>query len=152
MPLRARLGSLVPDAIRRRRTDDDAAFVEAAREAYRAAAQEAAKYLEPGGHVTQRPADPDLVPPAEPADASAAEARAPEGEPDTPPWSWATRRPDEPGSEQPTGSPSTAAVAAVTRSQAREIPLDHLLRVPESVDAAADDFFAGLTRRVEGEP
>jgi len=155
-PFGVHLGRFIPGPIKRLQADRDAAFVEAAREAYRAAASEAARYLEVGDGVEERPADKRPAPSSTLEDALAeVGAHASEAQPAAPPWSWAPRRPDQPGSEPSAvpsraARPSAAAVARATRPQAGEVPLDHLLRVPESVDAAADDFFDGLTRRVEG--
>jgi hypothetical protein len=42
-------------------------------------------------------------------------------------------------------------IASQSRRQAGTAALDHLLRSPTSVDSAADDFFEGLVRRVEGD-
>lgn len=157
MSLRERLGSLVPDGVKRHRAKRDAAFLEAAREAYRAAAREAAESFEGPVRVDHRSADrPPAASTMQEEALSAARARVPEVEPATQSLRWATALPKQQASQPPTALSPASLPADDARAQAAQLhlgeaSLDHLLRVPDSVDVAADDFFGGLARRVEGD-
>jgi len=53
---------------------------------------------------------------------------------------------------EPTPRPGRGErTARESRRRAGKSALDHLLLSPRSVDSAADDFFDGLVRRVEGD-
>jgi hypothetical protein len=158
VPLRDRLGDLIPNRIKRDRAERDAAFLEAAREAYRAAARDAAQYFDAPARVADRAAGSPSAPSMTPEDApSVAGARSPEVDhPATPPWSRAAARPGQRDSQPLSVLPQASLPAGGARAQTLtphvgEAPLDHLLQVPESVDVAADGFFGGLARRVEGD-
>jgi hypothetical protein len=53
--------------------------------------------------------------------------------------------------DEPTPPPRRGRSARQPREQAGMSALDQLLLSPQSVDSAADDFFDGLVRRVEGD-
>lgn len=141
-----RLAGLMPGVAARIDPAEAAAYEEAAREAFRAATTlETAKPLAPASTAGSPASTSGAVRPVAPVSARTTPTATP-----------ATEPAQEPAPATPAAEPAPEPVTAErparrSRRQAGEIALDHLLRPPESVDSAANDFFDGLVRRVQGD-
>jgi hypothetical protein len=141
-----RLAGLMPGVAARIDLAGAAAYEEAAREAFRAATTlETASPLVPAPTAESPASTSGAARPVASVSARTAPAATPATEPAR-----------EPAPATPAAEPSSQPVTAErparrSRRQAGETALDHLLRPPESVNSAANDFFDGLVGRVEGD-